>query len=252
MTTALFRNWLKRSFQSLPAGKRRHKVVTKAQRRWLWLERLEDRTVPSVSIAPTNNNGQGYSALDFNQSGGYVPPDTNGAAGPSTYVETVNQTVAIYSPKATGASATTSSLGNFWYITGGLARADSGSGLSDPVVVYNDQIGRFIVGDQDVDFNTHRSTFDIAVSKSSSPSTLGTGDWNFYQITTTESGFDADFPGNLGYNHDAFVVTLNMFGVISGGHCQIVSINNTDLANGVAQSSLHFLSAHGHARLPGR
>src|SRR5438445_117103 len=159
-----------------------------------------------------------------------MPPDRNGAAGPTNYVETVNQKVAIYSPKATGASATTAPLSSFWFTTGGLAHADSGSGLSDPIVVYNDQIGRFIVGDQDVNFNTHRSTFDIAVSKSSSPGSLTTGDWNFYQITTTESGFDADFPGNFGYNHDAFVITLNMFGVISGGHCQILSLNNTDLA----------------------
>lgn len=240
MTTTSFRNWLKRFSRSLPAGRRRHHVSLKSRRLGLGLERLEDRTIPSVTIAASNNNGQGYSALDFNQSGGYVPPDTVGAAGPTNYVETVNQTVAIYSPKATGASATTSSLSNFWLITGGLPRTDSGSGFSDPVVVYNDQIGRFIVGDQDIDFNTHRSNFDIAVSKSSSPGTLTSGDWNFYQITTTESGFDADYPGNFGYNHDAFVVTLNMFGVISGGHCQVVSINNTDLANGVAQSSLHF------------
>src|SRR5262249_25541664 len=146
---------------------------------------------------------------------------------------------AIYSPKATGAAATTASLSTFWFTTGGLAHADSGSGLSDPIVAYNDQIGRFIVGDQDVNFNTHVSTFDIAVSKSSSPSTLTTADWTFYRIVTTESGFDADYPGNFGYNRDAFVFTLNMFGVVSGGHCQIVSINNTDLANGVTQSSLH-------------
>jgi hypothetical protein len=204
------------------------------------LELLEDRSVPSVSITATNNNGNGYAGLDFNHSGGYVPPDTVGAAGPTNYVETVNQTVAIYSPKATGASSTTSSLSTFWFTTGRLAHTDPGSGLSDPVVVYNDQIGRFIVGDQDVDFRTHLSTFDIAVSKSSSPGSLTTTDWNFYQITTTESGFDADFPGNFGYNHDAFVVTLNMFGVLGGGHLQILSLNNTDLANGVSQASLHF------------
>src|SRR4029077_13627858 len=54
----------------------------------LRLEPLEDRTVLSVSIAATNNNGQGYAALSFNQSGGYVPPDTCGAAGPTNYVET--------------------------------------------------------------------------------------------------------------------------------------------------------------------
>ena len=63
-----------------------------------------------MSIASTNNNGNGYAGLDFNQSGGYVPPDTCGAAGPSSYVETVNQTLAIYSPKATGATATTAAL----------------------------------------------------------------------------------------------------------------------------------------------
>lgn len=203
------------------------------------LEPLEDRALLSVSIAATNNNGNGYTGLDFNQSGGYVPPDTSGAAGPTNYVETVNQKLAIYSPKATRATATTAAFSTFWFTTGGLARADSGSGLSDPIVTYNDQIGRFIVGDQDVNFNTHVSRFDIAVSKTSSPASLGTADWTFYQINTTESGFDADYPGNFGYNHDAFVFTLNMFGVAGGGHCQVVSINNADMANGVSQASLH-------------
>ncbi len=114
-------------------------------------------------------------------------------------------------------------------------------------MVYNDQIGRFIVDDQDVNFNTHRSTFDIAVSKSSSPSTLTTTDWTFYQIITTESGYDADYPGNVGYNHDAFVVTLNMFGIFGGGHCQILSVNNTDLANGVtAGDPMWLLTEHGN------
>jgi uncharacterized repeat protein (TIGR01451 family) len=232
-----WRSWRKRFSSSVQPSRR--SAPSRPRSRRPWLEPLEDRTLPSVSIASTNNNSQGYAALDFNQSGGYVPPDTVGAAGPTNYVETVNQTVAIYGPKATGATATTSSLSTFWFSTGHLAHADGGSSLSDPVVAYNDQIGRFIVGDQDVNFNTHVSTFDIAVSKSGSPFTLTTADWNFYQITTTESGFDADYPGNFGYNHDAFVFTLNMFGVAGGGHVQVVSVNNADLANGVAQASLH-------------
>jgi uncharacterized repeat protein (TIGR01451 family) len=203
------------------------------------LELLENRTVLSVTIAATNNNGNGYTALDFNQSGGYTPPDTCGAAGPTSYVETVNQTVALYANKATSASATTSSLNQFWFGTGGLAHADGGSGLSDPIVTYDDQIQRFIVGDQDIDFNTHVSRFDFAVSRTSSPSSLGTSDWNFYQFNSTESGFDADYPGNFGYNHDAFVFTLNMFGVFGGGHVQVVSVSNSDLASGASQSALH-------------
>src|SRR5689334_7272100 len=94
-----------------------------------------------------NNNGNGYAALDFNQSGGYAPPDSQGAAGPSVYVETINQEIAVYSPKATGASVTKSLLNNFLFTVGGLPHADANSGLSDPVVLYNDQIGRFIIGD---------------------------------------------------------------------------------------------------------
>src|SRR5205807_4960947 len=117
------------------------------------LELLEDRTVPSVTIL--NNGGSGYAGLDFNHSGGYIPPDTCGAAGPSNYVETVNQEIAIYSPKTTGATQVLDSLGDFWFTVGALAHASSGSGLSDPIVVYDDQAGRFIVGDQDVDFTNH-------------------------------------------------------------------------------------------------
>ena len=156
----------------------------------LFLERLEDRRVCAVSIL--NNGGNGFSGLSFNQSGGYVPPDTTGAAGPSAYVETVNQALAIYTPKATGASAITDSLSHFFFTTGGLSRADSGSGLSDPIVTYDEKIGRFIVGDQDVNFSTHVSTFDIAVSKSNNPTSLSAVDWKFYKITTTETGFDAE------------------------------------------------------------
>lgn len=194
--------------------------------------------VPSVTITATNNSGQGYTGLDFNQSGGFVPPDTCGAAGPSNYVETVNQTLAIYSPKATGATEVSDSFSHFWYTVGGLAKTDSGSFLSDPIVTYDSVIGKFIVGDQDVDSNTLKSNFDIAVSKTNNPATLTSADWNFYQISTTESGYDADYPGNFGYNHDAFVFTLNMFGNLSS-HVLVTSVSQSDLANGVSQASLH-------------
>src|SRR5262249_27797390 len=111
------------------------------------LEGLERRTVLSVTIAPTNINGNGYAGLYFGLSGGYTPPDTCGAAGPSDYVETVNQEIALVPSKSVGSPHTYTSLSNFWFTTGGLAHADGGSFLSDPIVAYNDQIGRFIVGD---------------------------------------------------------------------------------------------------------
>jgi uncharacterized repeat protein (TIGR01451 family) len=210
-----------------------NKSISRRVRKWRpAVEKFEDRTVPSVTIL--NNGGNGYAALSFNQSGGYVPPDTCAAAGPSVDVETVNQSLAIFSPKSTGSSATTDSLSHFFFTTGGLTRADSGSGLSDPIVCYDEQIGRFIVGDQDVNFSTHVSAFDLAVSRSNNPTDLTSASWKFYKITTTEAGFDADYPGNFGYNHDAFVFTLNMFGVISGGHAQVVAVNASDLMNAAA------------------
>ncbi len=182
-----------------------------------------------------NNNGNGYTGLSFNSSGGYVPPDTCGAAGPFGYVETVNQAVALYTPKDTGAGSFTDSLSHFFFSTGGLSRTDSGSGLSDPIVCYDELNSRYIIGDQDVNFSSHLSSFDLAVSKTNNPTSLTAADWKFYKINTTESGFDADYPGNFGYNADAFVFTLNMFPVSSGsGHVQIVSVQASDLANAVA------------------
>src|SRR6478736_6287166 len=106
-------------------------AIARSRARRPLVEALENRTVLSVSVL--NNAGAGYAALSFNQSGGYVPPDTCGAAGPSAYVETVNQEVALYASKSTGAGAVTDSLSHFLFTTGGLSRADSGSGLSDPI-----------------------------------------------------------------------------------------------------------------------
>src|SRR5262249_15230717 len=83
---------------------------------------------------------------------------------------------------------------------------------------------------------SHKSSFDLAVSKSSSPKTLTSADWNFYSIDTTESGRDADYPGNFGYNRDAFVFTLNMFG--GTDRVLVTSIDASDLANGVTQANL--------------
>src|SRR5579863_6786836 len=95
------------------------------ERRKPRLEALEDRSLPSVTLL------HNYSALDFNQSGGYVPPDTCGAAGPTEYVETVNSTVAIFSSKTSGGSPLTDDLNHFFFTTGGLTHVDSGASLSD-------------------------------------------------------------------------------------------------------------------------
>jgi hypothetical protein len=61
-----------------------------------------------------------YKGLDFYSSDAWDPPDTVGAAGPTSYIETVNATVAIFTPKDTGASSVRDSVFHFFYVTGGL------------------------------------------------------------------------------------------------------------------------------------
>ena len=131
---------------------------------------------------------------------------------------------------------------------GGTATVDPGScqvcdstGLFDNLMGTN---GRFIVGDIDIDGTTNVSQYIFAVSKSNNPATLTTADWNFYHVTTTQTSggatFWTDYPGNPGYNADAFVETFNLAqGGGTNGNAEIVSINATDLANGVPQPSLH-------------
>ena len=115
------------------------------------------------------------------------------------------------------------------------------TGLFDNLMGAN---GRFIIGDIDVEGSQNVSQYIFAVSNSSNPTTFTTTDWNFYHVTTTEgpAGNSAwsDYPGNPGFNKDAFVETFNMFGSAPfGGNSQIVSINANDLANGVPQASLN-------------
>ncbi|HEX7449524.1 MAG TPA: DUF4214 domain-containing protein [Pirellulales bacterium] len=207
-------------------------------------EKLEDRNLLSVDLLGSFAG----MTIDSNTGGTlFTPPDSCGAASSgTTYVETVNQQVTVYN-KTTGAATATDNFNHFLVATGGLPRADAASALFDPSITYDDQIGRFIVSDMDYDFGAgHVSRFDFAVSKSSDPATLTAADWNFYQIDTSENDgtalgtFDADFPGNLGWNHDALVVTFNMFAADgSSAHVQVDSVSSADLAGDVSQDNLH-------------
>ena len=72
------------------------------------LEQLELRTLLSVSII--NGGGSGYVG---NGSGG--PPDVTGAAGPNSYLEVTNDTVTLFSPKATGTILAQHGIFDFFY-----------------------------------------------------------------------------------------------------------------------------------------
>jgi hypothetical protein len=204
------------------------------------VDRLERRTLLTVTLLSNYTGMNQLAASGPNTGVGlvtiYSPPDTTGAAGPTSYVETANQGIAIYTPKATGTTSVIDSADDFWFTQGGLTKVTplpSGTNvaldhLSDITVVWDDLAQRFIIGDQDV--NGSNSRCEIAVSKSASPATLTAADWYFYQVNTSETNRTADYPGNFGYNHDAFVFTLNQNG--SSSAVQVTSIAISDLIAG--------------------
>lgn len=120
------------------------------------VEILERRHLLAVTILDQ------FDGLSFRDTLGFVPPDTCGAAGPSSFVETVNQTIRIMDRNG-GAAISTVTFDEFFFTQGRLPRVPGADTvLSDPVVIWNEQIRRFIVGDQHVNFTTHVSRFDLA------------------------------------------------------------------------------------------
>jgi hypothetical protein len=200
----------------------------------LELEQLEDRVVPSLTLLSH------YTGLDSaGVGGGGEPPDTQGAAGPSSVVETVNQGIGIFTPKGAGTKVVSDTLPDFFFTKGGLPNGGSSFGQSDPFTIYDPQVQRFIVGEIDFDTsNTNGATnaLLLAVSKNNNPTTLDTSSWYFSEVTTTESGVALqDYPGNPGWNADALVVTLASFD--SGGgyvHTQVNAISMNALVSGAA------------------
>ncbi len=146
--------------------------------------------------------------------------------------------------KITGTPTTTS----FTYTAGtsGLAASGGGTvsgsscGTCDSTGVFDNLMGtggRFIIGDIDIEASQNVSQYIFAVSKSNDPTTFDATQWNFYHITTTEGSGGpsstswSDYPGNPGFNADAFVETFNMFGGGPTG-TQVVSVKASDLAAG--------------------
>jgi hypothetical protein len=203
-----------------------------------WLEVLEDRFAPAVSVTG------GFNGMSNT---GYTPPDTNLAVGPNYLVETVNSSLAIFN-KATGAKISQESLSNMFsgFVTGDI-------GQFDPSLLYDDQAGRFVVEAQVKDSTNLKAYMDIAVSNSSDPTQ---GFSEIHQIEVDQGGHYWSDNGKLGYNADAYVFTGNL-GLLSGGPGSseiVVTINKSSVLDQNSSSftdSLAYLSGY-FALIPAR
>ena len=134
---------------------------------------LQDGAGPMVATTPGLNVlglGNGFPGFTVQ----FAPPDTNAAVGATQVVETVNVSYAVFN-KSTGAIvAGPTGLTNLWK---GVDAACSRSGnLSDPVVLYDQLAGRWVI---EIITVTSPFKYCYAVSTTSD----ATGSYNVYSFT---------------------------------------------------------------------
>lgn len=192
-----------------------------------WAPALEEE----AAIKPTPRRPvllSSFAGMNFNDTPGFVPPDTHAATGPDHIVETVNTTVA-YFDRTTGAMVFgPQDLGG---VTGFFGSVGATTNLTDPVVAYDLIDGRFFIGV--IDFGASGTTARLlyAVSDTSNPLD---GFTEMHSIDVDEPALAcggtalADFP-RVGWNAEIHVFTFNMFNFVSDcfDHVSIITIDKS-------------------------
>ncbi len=138
-----------------------------------------------------------------------IPPDVNGAVGPSKIFQNLNNNVRILN-KADGAVLSTVGVNTFWAPTGA-----SPNNFTDPRTVYEPYNGRFVTIMQGDLNNATGNSLVIGISDSNDPG----GTWHLYRTILYLNATSAqyDFP-TLGFNKNWITVSINRYN--SGGALQ--------------------------------
>jgi hypothetical protein len=132
-----------------------------------------------------------------------APPDTNGEAGLTQYVQSVNSGIAVYDKAAGGLALGPVTIQTLWSGLGGVCETN---GEGDPVVLYDQLANRWLISQfAGVSYPTDEC---IAVSTSSD----ATGSYYRYDFHLGSSFFD--YP-HLGVWPDAYYLTMNVFDPVS-------------------------------------
>jgi hypothetical protein len=166
------------------------------------------RPVGPRPSAPAPAPNAVYEGLDRFNWGSGSPPDTNGDAGTTYYIQTVNSSIGVYRKsdgfqEAAFTFNTFMSQGNF----GNLCDTNN---FGDPVVLYDTFEDRWIITDfaflLDGSGNSVGPAYQcFAASMTGNPLT---GGWNFYSIQSTD--FLNDYP-KFGIWPDGLYMSANMF-----------------------------------------
>ncbi len=208
------RNWLSRvcrlaAVPSERGGKSRARKKSKSVR--LSVEKLEDRTTPSVTLG-VSVDGMNTS----NNFGNVQPPDTIAAAGPNHVVEMVNLGIEVFDKSGNVTSAPQSLLTFF-------SNHKNGN-QSDPFVFYDEIGGKFVAGVLDYS-NTNKGDYVDFATGVDSPSGIT---WTLHAPYASGEGRKfLDYP-RVGYNADAYFIEGNMFQG-SFKNVQVITIDKSTL-----------------------
>ncbi|MDB5173968.1 MAG: Hemolysin-type calcium-binding repeat family protein [Phycisphaerales bacterium] len=221
----------------------RRRVILPSPRGRSWVEAMEPRllltTVPGLTST--------IEAINYNQDstlngGPVVPPDPNGAAGPTQVVNVGNDYIEWYT-KA-GVQQVSESSFDFFAPAFGSFAVKPPDLMSDPKVVYDQYQSRFVVTMVALSFvelgGANESNLCVAVSKDSNPN----DGWWFQAIssnvTISTKDYFPDFP-QLGIDQNAVYITGNMFDYDTQsafGGTRLWILGKTDLYAGGA-STVH-------------
>ncbi len=170
--------------------------------------------------------GISFDSLNYNHSGGSVPPDPELAVGPNHMIAVVNVAVAIYNKSGTAVLGPTAAENLF-------TQPACKSGLYDPNVVYDEEANRWILAYDKGAFSSVGG-YCMLVSFSGDP----TGSWYEYFFNFNSPSTWLDFP-HAGVGDNYIFMGANMFSM--GGlfiEGRIYAFNKANLYAGNAVTAI--------------
>lgn len=192
-------------------------------------ELLEAPRAASIH-GPSPHNPQqiasGFKALtladEFSLGGGSIPPDTNGAIGPTQFMEIINDGVAVYS--RTGTRQKFVSLNSFFtVVSGGVSFPRNGA--FDPRVIFDRRSNRwFAISLEFGQVFAEDNDLILAVSRTSDAA----GTFDKYVIPVGVSVTFTDYD-TLGTDDNGVYFGFNMFPNVGGAHAKIAATPKASL-----------------------
>ena len=177
-------------------------------------EQIVPLLAPLGSIEPVTIDTN----LNITQSGfRFIPSDSVVAVGPSHIIPAVNISLALYNKASPYNQIASVDYNTFWgsNVIPAVGAVGSGDSVFDPWIVYDQFSSQFVI--TAVRRTSTAGYIVLAISKTSTPSTLTIADWDYYQYDRTiDSGVNPTFPDyqKLGYDN------------LPGGGSYYISENN--------------------------